>query len=109
MKQAYMHRSSAWMIALVSLLVAVTWAHGQVDVWQSRSPSTACSRPATALPAAVSDAQSLSIFLGRPTDTGITVSVLSADARKVFIKYGPAVEPAARRTEARRLPAGLAG
>ena len=47
-----------------------------------------------------------SLILGRPTDRGVTLSVLSREAAEAFVSYGPAGEPARHRTTPRPLPAG---
>ena len=58
------------------------------------------------LPAEVAALQALSVVLGRPTDKGITVSVLSAEAREGYLEYGTAAGQYSGKTEATKFPFG---
>ncbi|MCY2932502.1 MAG: hypothetical protein NTV86_24010 [Planctomycetota bacterium] len=50
--------------------------------------------------------EEVSGVLGRPTDTSVTVSVLSADAREGYIEYGPAAGEYTKKTGVVKFPAG---
>jgi len=51
-------------------------------------------------------AEPWTLLLARPTDRSITVSILSAAEREGYVEFGLAPGPLARRTPARRFPAG---
>jgi len=48
----------------------------------------------------------LSVILGRPTDTSVTLSVLSSDAREAAVEYGTARGAYTGKTDAVKVPAG---
>lgn len=58
------------------------------------------------LPAEAAAQTSLSLVLGRPTASGITVSVLTAMAHEGYIEYGTTAGKDARKTEVSPFPAG---
>lgn len=57
------------------------------------------------MPADVAELDRLSVILGRPADTTVTASLLSAEAREGFIEYGTAQGSFTRKTSVVSLPA----
>lgn len=89
--------------ALVGLALAV-WLAGTLALaggGRRRPPA------ALALPESVTAQESFSILLGRPTGTGITVSLLSARGGEGYVEYASGREAHPLRTPLTRLPAGV--
>jgi len=86
---------------ILTLLTVTLWAQ------EGRPPRQRPPRSgATILPAEAEQLENLSIILGRPTDTSVTLNVLSAQPREAYIEYGVAVGSYTSKTEPVKLEVG---
>lgn len=91
------------------LTLLVSWASAQTTIKprEERRDRRDHQTSATALPAELADLRAISLVLGRPTDKGVVVSVLSADDREGYLEYGTDEGHPASRTDLVNLPANV--